>query len=574
MQKYLAQYWGLISIDNEKVIRYVNERAVTLFGSAVEERQKVTEVLPWLEEKWLTSNFLPRVVVNWAGDELLLDIVDDEENKGYFHLFFRKTTDYQNISNVVSRLSNATLDLQAFIDVSYDGIVISDGTGIIVNVNKSFLHISGLRQDQIVGKHFSGLVKKGTISYSVAEQAIQQRKAASAIITYPSGKEAMITSTPFFDEHGKIIRVISNARDITELNALHKELKNTKDLIKEFQQKLKTINISSKDLGISITRSPSMERFYELAAKVARTDLQLLITGESGVGKTTLAKYIHLISERSNAGSFIHINCSSIPESLLESELFGYEEGAFTGAKKSKAGLFEMANKGTLFLDEIGDMSVPLQAKLLNVLQEKKFYRVGGTKEISVDVRLIAATNTELENLIGKGLFRKDLYYRLNVIPIRIPSLAERKDDLPLLISSFLEQSNERHKVKKSISHEVMEVFLKYDWPGNIRELINFIERLVIIVDEPVIELRHIKELLPVEGLIKEVAQNTDTQEVGNKLWCPGSTLKDVMQKLEKQIIEEAISECGSFKEASQVLGVDVATLFRKRKNNRNSLSL
>jgi len=570
MQNYLTQYWGYLNIDQNGYIRNINDKAVSLLGDHVTTGRYFVDVLPWLQKNLIRYSNTPSIIKISTGEEILLDVFEDTKISGSFHLFFRKVKEYQDQVNISCKIFNVTIDLQEFIDRSYDGIVLVDGAGVLIAANNSFYNISGLTREAIIGKKSMKLVETGILSCSVANIAIKERKIASAIVKYPSGKEAMVTSTPMYNECGEIILVVSNARDVTELNTLHDELKNTKQLVQQFREELKAIQ-TAKKINICNTCSPIMERLYELTTKVAKTDLQLLITGETGVGKTALANYIHLLSERENKGNFIHINCSAIPEPLLESELFGHEEGAYTGAKKSKAGLFEMANGGTVFLDEIGNMPLSLQAKLLNVLQEKRFYRVGGTKEINVDVRIIAATNADLEQLVAEKLFREDLYYRLNVIPLRIPSLAERKEDLPPLINYYMEQTNKKYKCSKKLSPEVMGIMLRYNWPGNIRELITFIERVFIMVDENTIEIQHLKNII-VDKRLSKLMQKTDAinqNNNSNQLWQPNTHLKDLLTQLEDQIIEEAITKCGSFKEASISLGMDVATLYRKR-NRKN----
>lgn len=572
MQDYLTQYWGYLKIDESGYVRNINDIADSWLNIKI--GSSVSKVLPWLQKYLTKKSHTSNIVKIATGEEILLDIVKDIKKAGNFHIFFRKVKEYQDELNISCKTLNMNLNLQEFIDNSYDGIVLVDGSGILFTANNSFFNLSGLTREDIIGQKSTELVKKSLLSSSVAMQAIKERRIASAIVRYPSGKEAMVTSTPMFNKNGDIFLVVSNARDITELNALHDELKNTKQLVQQFKEELKAVQAARK-INICATCSPIMEHVYELAEKVAKTDLQLLITGETGVGKTALANYIHLLSDRDNKGNFIHINCSAIPEPLLESELFGYEEGAFTGAKKSKAGLFEMANGGTVFLDEIGNLPLSLQAKLLNVLQEKNFYRVGGTKEIHVDVRIIAATNADLEQLVSEKLFREDLYYRLNVIPIRIPSLAERKEDLPQLINYYMEQTNMKYKCSKRLSPEVMGIMLRYNWPGNIRELITFIERIFIMVDENIIEIQHLKNIIVDKNLSKLMQKTDASNQNGNKnqLWKPDVSLKDILSQLESQIIEEAVTKCGSFKEASKSLGLDVATLYRKR-NRKNESSL
>ena len=276
----------------------------------------------------------------------------------------------------------------------------------------------------------------------------------------------------------------------------------------------------------------------------------------------------------------MHINCSAIPEQLLESELFGYETGAFTGAKKAKIGLFEIAQKGTILLDEIGDMPLALQAKLLNVLQEKKYYRVGGTKLVDADVHVLAATNQNLEQLISEGRFRRDLYFRLNVIPITIPALRERKEDITPLIAYFLEESNKKYKRSKILSTETLNILIQYNWPGNIRELINMVERLVILTGPDIIEPGHLpSELFGsrldrgfLDSMVPHCVDESGLEQVS--LWCPGEPLKEAVNQIEGRIISQAVSYYGSVKEAAKNLGVDESTLTRKRSRIGHKLEM
>lgn len=573
MDGYIDQCWGYLTIDKSGIIKFANQRASCLLDNKQLIGNNVMQILPWLRKNWFNEASVPRLVKTSISEKVLLDILPDNEELNCIHVYFRNFVDYRDSDHLWCEESDSIISVQRFIDTSYDGIVIADAKGMVLSINNAFTHISGITRETMVGRHLQELVDKELIPYSCSLQTIQHGEAISAAVKYPKGKEAVVSSTSLCDEMGRIIRIVSNVRDITELNKSHEKLKNVKDLAKGFQRELKAIQITNTDFNRSLIRSRFMENLYELIMKVAYTDLPLLITGESGVGKTALAKFVHTSSERHNSGNFIHVNCSAIPDSLLESELFGYEEGAFTGAKKSKVGLFELANKGTLFLDEIGDMPLPLQAKILNVLQENKFYRVGGVKEIKVDVRIIAATNTKIEQLIEKGAFRQDLYYRLNVIPVRIPSLVDRKDDLPPLIAHYLEKANLRYKRSKTISPEGMEILLKYNWPGNIRELINLIERMVVIVDEPTIESYHLAEIAKSSDLLNlpQHANRNIYYDIEQPLWSPNSSLKDLTASLEKKIIEEAVAKCGSLKKASQSLGVDITTLIRKRNRKQKT---
>lgn len=310
--------------------------------------------------------------------------------------------------------------------------------------------------------------------------------------------------------------------------------------------------LSSDNAGKTrlISKSPIMNYVIEIAKTVADTNANILLEGESGTGKNVLAKYIHNLSSRRDK-PFVKINCAAIPENLLESELFGYVKGAFTGALKDKPGKVELADKGTLFLDEIGELPIYLQSKLLHLIQEKEFERLGDLKPIKVDIRIIAATNKDLHQLIKEGKFREDLYYRLKVISIKVPSLRERKEDIPFLINYFIEFYSENYKRKiKKISQEALEILLEYDYPGNIRELENIIERAVILSENGIIDIKH----LPSDVLNYKNTKNISPNEKINKI-------------SEKETLLQALREANGNKTiAAKILGIDRVTLWRKLK--------
>lgn len=300
-----------------------------------------------------------------------------------------------------------------------------------------------------------------------------------------------------------------------------------------------------------ISKSPAMVKVIELVKQVADTKSTVMIYGETGTGKELTAHMLHILSTR-RLQPFIKVNCSAIPDNLLESELFGYEKGAFTGAFARKPGRFELADGGSLFLDEVGDISQMMQAKLLRVLQEREFERLGGIKTLKVDVRIIAATNKKLDELVKKGLFRQDLYYRLNVVPINLPPLRERKEDIPFLTDYFLEKSSRISGTKKKrVSSEVMKSFTDYSWPGNIRELENLIERYVVITKGDLIE----KIDLP--DKVNQFNDKLNTIEVDK--------LDSVLDNAEKDMIIKALKECiGNRTKASEILGISRRSLHRK----------
>ena len=322
-------------------------------------------------------------------------------------------------------------------------------------------------------------------------------------------------------------------------------------LKKELKKKYRHDNI--------IGTSNAIEKIYALIEKVADTDSTVLISGASGTGKELVARAIHYNSPR-NDKPLVVINCGAIPEELLESELFGHEKGAFTGAHKTRVGRFEMANGGTIFLDEVGEMSPALQVKLLRVLEEQKFERVGGTKTIHVDVRIIAATNKNLTIAINKEKFREDLYYRLHVIPIKVPSLKQRKSDIPLLIDFFIKKF-QKGKIKKitGFTPEAMDCVLEYDWPGNVRELENMIKRLIILCDNQVVIFDELPE---------HIQRNSRSiQQSEEDILEEGLTLDEAVKDYEKRLILEALEKSDWVKtKAAKILSINRTTLVEKIK--------
>ncbi len=335
-------------------------------------------------------------------------------------------------------------------------------------------------------------------------------------------------------ENEKIITMIKNA---LKSHQLEKEVKLLKQ---EIEKQYNFNNI--------IGQSKAMQSVYELINKVLDNDTTVLITGESGTGKEVIAKAIHYNSKRKDY-PFIAVDCASIPETLIESELFGHEKGAYTGATNRKKGKFEIANKGTLFLDEIGNLRLDVQAKLLRVLQEKEIYRVGGNERIKVDVRIIAATNADLEKLIKEGKFREDLYYRLNVVPIKLPPLRERKDDIPLLIQHFLNKYNKEYNKNVKFNNEVIKILYDYPWPGNVRELENLVQRMVVISTSPIIT---VNDLPP--NIIS-------TTNITSDIIKPGMSLDDV----EKIFILETLKKFNfNLSKTAKILGITRKTLHNK----------
>ena len=450
-------------------------------------------------------------------------------------------------------------ELEDIIESSHDGIFITDGQGIILKVNSGWERICGLRREVMLGKCAQDFVNQKWYSESSVMAAIREKKAVTIMLEMLKGEKIgqkiMATAIPIWGENGEIKRVVANIRDITEILYLKQLLEKTQLLNELYAAELQQMRINQlpKDFDL-VARSQSTIRVMEIVARVANFDVSVLITGESGVGKEVIANAIHQQSPRSK-GPLIKVNCGAIPETLLESELFGYDYGAFTGARKQgKPGMFELANEGTLFLDEVGDIPYSLQGKLLRVLQDHEIMRIGSLKTTPVDVRIIAATNKNLEEMVKKGSFRDDLYYRLNVVSIEIPPLRDRKEDIPIFVVHFLEKMNKKHQYNKRIASEVIEVFMLYSWPGNVRELENVMERMLVMTEDDEINMKH----LPMQ--IKSQIVPETVNVIGD------SGFKKIIEQTEKQLLKQALLNHRSTRDIAKAMKVNQSTIVRKLK--------
>lgn len=397
------------------------------------------------------------------------DLVDREKEPYDTNYFI----DYYNR---ITKLMYINKELWDIIEFSSDSIYVTDGEGTTVYANDAFERMTGAAVSTVLGKTVFEAEGKGIYKPSISAIVLKEKRQVTLIQRGINGKDLIVTGTPVFDIDGKIYMVICNSKDIDELSVLKNYLLNIKS------SSVKSNSDSTTGQKIIYT-SEYMRNLMKMVNRVVPLDTTILISGESGTGKGLIARYIHENSNRSD-GKMIEINCSAIPDSLFESELFGYESGAFTGAKKEgKPGIIEMADKGTLFLDEIGDMPMHMQVKLLKVLQDREVTRVGALHPIRIDVRIIAASNKDLKQLIEKELFRADLYYRLNVFPISIAPLRERREDVYTLLQHFLLYYNKKHRNNLVLTQEAQDKIAGYRWAGNVRELEHFIERLVIIKD-------------------------------------------------------------------------------------------
>jgi len=447
----------------------------------------------------------------------------------------------------LDRLRQSALDFEEIFRNSFDGIFVADGAGMTLMVNEGCERNYDLSAADMIGRHVSEFEKAGWIRPVVAAQVARTGQRISTTQHTHTGKTILVTGIPLIDAAGKVRKVIINSRDMTELRQLQDTLAQTREKLRKVDEENEALRLQNLRVEHVVVRSEPMRRVAELAMRVARVDATVLITGPSGVGKDVIASMIHGQSVRST-GPFIKINCGALPHDLLESELFGYEPGAFTGAQRTgKSGLVELANKGTLFLDEIGDMPLGLQVKLLQMLQDRTVVRIGGTRATAVDVRVIAATNRDLKSMVEARTFRDDLYYRLNVIPIPVPSLADRKDDVAPMVQQFVEEFNDRYGCRRTMSEQAMALLIAYDWPGNVRELRNVVERLIVTSESDVISPEFLDGVLPREVL--DAQPNSFRQRV---------------ERFERRLVEDAMRQVGNTRDAARLLGLSQSSVVRK----------
>lgn len=465
---------------------------------------------------------------------------------------FQDVTNTETMNKELQIVKENAKFLESVIENSYDGIYITNRDGLTLAVNQSYERITGIKKEQLIGKYMKNLVEEGLLSVYITDDVVKQKKPITLNQKIDNGKRVVITGSPIFDEAGNVTKVITNVRDITELINLEKRLLISNEMTNLYQKELFK---EAAEENI-VCRSKKFTETIKLAKRVSSKDSTVLILGETGTGKEIVARYIHLNSNRKNK-HYIKINCGSIPANLLESELFGYVPGAFTGAHpKGKVGMFELAHEGTLFLDEIGEMPIDLQSSLLRVLQDGEVIRVGDTKSRKVDVRIIAATNRNLEEMIANGTFRSDLFYRLNVVSIYVPPLRERLDDIPALAEHFIERLNEKYNEGKVITSNFIDQLLKMDWPGNIREMSNFVEKQYVISDDVIMDT-----IINFQPGTPTSDKNTSGITVNGIM-----PLNDAVKEVESILVGRAMKKCRTTYKAAELLKVSQPTFFRKYK--------
>lgn len=451
------------------------------------------------------------------------------------------------MEELLHRYEEEYIDFRLICDHLEMTIFVTDDKGDILYVNPSYLKKTGLKREELIGSNAIRLNYENKMQCEVIPEVLQKKKPMSGIgYVISTDYRGFISGIPV-KEGEKIRYVVTTDWDtytIMELENFLKGLKQGKNLSGNAEAEPE-----EDDDDTVLYVSDQMRKVITVARTVAKTDATVLITGETGTGKEVLSNVIVRSSRRADK-PFIKVNCAAIPEELLESELFGYEEGAFTGAKKGgKKGAFEEAEEGTILLDEIGELPFQVQAKLLRVLQENEITRIGGQKTIPLDIRIIAATNRNLRHEIREGRFREDLYYRLNILPLEIPPLRERPEDIPFLAGHFLEEFNRKYGRETIMDPDVMRIFRGYSWPGNVRELRNLAERLVVLSVDGRITKEEVQRILEIRDDVPE---------------SKGQTLKEAVAQLEALMIRNALDEYGSKNRAAAALGIDHSTLIRK----------
>ncbi len=552
---------GMVVIDRQGKIILFNKRAEEIMGVTRDQviGKDVLDVIPTsrllmiLNTRRTESN--QEMVLNNGRKIITTRIPVIEENGTLIGAFavFKDITEVVNLAEEITDLKEIQTMLQAIIHSSDDAISVVDEHGRGLLINPAYTRLTGLTEEQVIGKPATADISEGE---SMHMKVLKTRRAVRGVPMRvgPNKREVIVNVAPIIVK-GKLKGSVGVIHDMSEMKSLSRELTRARQIIRTLEAKYTFEDI----IGLS----EEMVIAIEQAKLGAKTPATVLLRGESGTGKELFAHAIHNASDR-KYNKFVRVNCAAISESLLESELFGYEEGAFSGAiRGGKRGLFEEANNGSIFLDEIGELSSNTQAKLLRVLQESEIIRVGGTKPITINVRVIAATNVNLEKGIANGLFREDLYYRLNRMPIQIPPLRKRKEEIPALCGRLIEKINRDYgRNVEGVTKEALKQLMVYDWPGNVRELENILGRAIIFMNysDTLIDIHHFPELRN-----KNSGQESGKAVDSEVSFHPGRTLSERVEEYEAKIIQETLLQLNGNKTlTAKALGLSVRNLYYK----------
>ncbi|BBO78846.1 RNA polymerase subunit sigma-54 [Desulfosarcina widdelii] len=472
-----------------------------------------------------------------------------------------KTAD---VADQIRLLKEMTRERDAIIDSSSDGLFVCDGQATVIRMNPASERIHQTKAEAVIGKNMVDLIEEGFIDRSAALEAVETKTVVN-LLQKKGNRKLISTATPVFNDAGEIIRVVVSEQDITQFENLQRQLEQEQEIKHQLQHQLVEMQQDVLHTHEIIARSGNMVKTLERALKASKVDSSILITGESGVGKGVIANLIHKSSSRAEK-PLIRINCGAIPQTLIESELFGYEKGAFTGAQANgKLGHLELADRGTLFLDEIAELPLPSQVKLLRFLENGRLTRLGGTQSRFVDSRIIAATHRDLKKMVEQGTFRHDLFYRLKVIPITIPPLRDRRECLLPLLRHYVDTFARKIGSAKRLSQAAIDALMAYTYPGNVRELMNICEQVVVMSEMEIID----RQDLPRDVIAQ-------TQESGEDWgsWPPQMTLNQVLDSVERAFLREALKTHKKQSRIAKTLGISQPTVARRMKKYGLSAAL
>ncbi|MFB0920350.1 MAG: sigma 54-interacting transcriptional regulator [Oscillospiraceae bacterium] len=549
-------------IASDGTLIHLNESAMTLLKiSKAENYKNIFDLIPDLKSGEENGFEIKDVALGNFRLSVCTQAFTSEDGCQYKVLLFEDTP-------ISSKL------LSQILEAVDEGLTVIDASGTLEICNQTSRELLGVKPTSekpftcngqalnsdskyfAVGENLGQMLKENNYLHTpLYPTAIKEKITVRKNMKYVNGVNMTYTDTPVLDEEQNVKHVVLTGRDVSRMVQLENQLYELEKIKNDYYSQLMKL-VKNRDGKDPVCSSKKMEHILGLSSKVALTDAPIFLTGESGVGKEEVARYIHRCSTRADK-PFIAINCSAVPEHLIESELFGYAPGSFTGANKGgKKGLLEEANGGTFFLDEIGELPFPVQSKLLRVFQENQLYRIGATAPVNIDVRYISATNLSESELKNSAKFRRDLYYRICVVPIHIPPLRERTDDIVPLISHFLEYFNQKYNKKIRLSNIVLRRMTRLDWPGNAREIKNVVERLVILGDDGVIDEEQLQYALDMDG-------GGQVEKISVKGVMP---LAEAHNLLDKILIEEAYAQHGTIVEAAKALGTYPSTIHRKIK--------
>jgi PAS domain S-box-containing protein len=561
---------GIIATDKLGIITHLNTQSETKLDITARDSigKNITEVLPLFHSSVMEclnsgKSVLGRQLIVDQGNLVIhvspilrgrniIGAVCNFQETDTFELSALKSESFQGLNR----------QLETIISASSDGIWVCDGEGVIVTINEASESLNGIQAKKVIGRNITQLLDSRMFDQSVTTKVLASGR-QETIVQYieKTNRLLLCTGTPARDEDGNIALIVVNERDLTELETLRSKFQQNQKLTQKFKEELSELTLRELNQNTIIADSNIMKHILQKSLKLANIGASnILIMGASGTGKGLLAKSIHKNSNRRD-NPFIEINCAALPENLLEAELFGYEKGAFTGAAETgKVGLFELAQGGTLFLDEIGDMPLNLQTKLLKYLDDKQFRRLGGTKTINVECATISATNRNLQDRAKNNLFREDLFYRLSSFTLEIPSLCERREDIPGLVRFYLEKYNRQYDKSMQISSAMIGTLQNYSFPGNTRELKNIIENAVVLSEE-----RHIDAFL-LASIQKKRGPLLSTGPLAS--FSTPLNFTDTMNQMEKQLLVASRNHCRTTREMADFLNISQPSVVRKLKKH------